>query len=179
MQFTQFLTLLAATTIQSAAAQGGGSGGGWYVKGETLQCSGTCQPPSCIMLGPPSDDEIRGFCRRIYDDCADGVLSSGQQSQNFAGYAVIGTANFGSGPQHGNNGCPNNDDCFLSFQWLSRSMFYPSSVGSMEPYCSGANVQIYGHYNHQRTGSIAMAKARYFWDGPGPGRRGANVTFTA
>lgn len=178
MQFTQILTLLAATTIKSASAQGGSSGGGWYVKGDTLQCSGTCQPPSCVMLGPPSDDEIRSFCTQIYNDCADGVLDS-HHSQNFAGYALIGTANFGTGPAHGNNGCPNNDDCFQSFRWLSLAMVYPSSEGSMDPYCQGANVQIYGHYNHQQTGSIVMAKARYFWEGPGPGRRSANVTFTA
>ena len=171
MQFTKILTLLAATTINHAAAQGGSSGGGWYVVTETLLCTGTCEPPRCIMIGPPSDDQIRSFCRRIYDDCADGVLNNGQQSEYFPAFALVGTGNFGTGPQHGNNGCPNNDDCFLSFRSLSLNMGYKT------PYCSAASVRIYGHYNHLPTGSIMMSKQRYFVEGPF--RQSENVTFTA
>ena len=159
---TTLLVLAAAAHSALAAAvavpQAGNTGGGWYVVDETLTCTNTCsQLQNCVITSAPTDDDINAFCREISDDCADGQLSDGSRAYTYlAGAGILGTAGFGSSPADGNNGCPNNDDCYQSFKYLAGNMRYPSAPGHPDPECFQAFIEVNGYYNHQKTGRILV-----------------------
>lgn len=135
-----------------------GQAGGWYVVNESLVCTATCEPlQGCNIIGAPDDATIAEACKQITDDCADGTLSNGQRAFLYgAAGGVLGTSNFGTGSAHGNNGCPNNNDCNLSYKYLVGNMRYASSLGAPNTYCSTAYITINGHYNHLKTGNIIV-----------------------
>ena len=162
---SSIMLLLASTALQAA-----GQAGGWYLVNESLVCTSICeQQNECNIVGGVTDEDIAGFCKQTTDDCADGVLSNGQRSYLFGGTnnGLLGTATFGSGPAHGNNGCPNNDDCNKSFRYLPSSMRYSAAPGYPNAYCESANIVINGHYNHLRTGSIIVKLPSVRRAGPG------------
>lgn len=145
--------------LTTAALKVAGQAGGWYVVDESLVCTQkTCTPlQDCTIITAPDDDDIANFCKQITDDCADGVLDNGQRSFLFGEPpGILGTAQFGTGPSNGNNGCPNNDDCNLSFKYLTSNMRNPSAPGYPDIDCSVASIDINGYYNHAKTGSLIV-----------------------
>lgn len=153
--FSIFLFL--ATLALEAVGQGGSTGGGWYVINESLQCTSICEPTQgCHIVALPSNDDIARFCKQITDDCADGVLSNGSRSSRWGVNGNLGTTEFGSGSGHGNNGCPNLNQCNLSFNYLVRNMRSQSAPGRPNVDCKNARIDINGYYNHKKTGAITV-----------------------
>lgn len=147
----------AAPSSTSTPSEPTGPAGGWYVDEDSLTCTSTCEQLNKCSLGSgPSSDDIDKFCKEITDDCADGVLDASSRSYlyNFNGF--LATNNFKTGSANGNNGCPNNDDCQKSFKYLAAQMRYPSAPGFPNAYCEAAFIDVFGYYNHERTGSIIV-----------------------
>lgn len=145
------ILLLLATLVLEAFGQGGSTGGGWYVVNQSLRCTHVCDgTKGCHITATPSGNDIARFCKQITDDCADGVLSNGGRNMRWGVNGNLGTAEFGSGSGHGNNGCPNQNQCNLSFDYLVRNM------KSQNLFCSHARIDINGYYNHRKTGAITV-----------------------
>jgi hypothetical protein len=132
-----------------------GQAGGWYVDKESLTCTSTCeQLNKCVLTGAPSDGDIAEICKQITDDCADGVLSEGRRGSVYGINGILGINDFAMGKN--NDGCPNNDDCKQSFEYLAANMRYPSALGFPNAYCEGAFISINSHASHLQTGSIIV-----------------------
>ena len=142
-----------------------GQAGGWYADKESLTCTNICeQLNKCVLTGAPSDGDIAEICKQVTDDCADGMLSEGRRGSSYGINGILGINDFAAGKN--NDGCPNNDDCKESFEYIAANMRNPSALGFPNAYCENAFISINSHASHLKTGPIIVKYPSIRMGGP-------------